>query len=144
MTYFDSHREDVLWFWSIAAAGGIPAVLSLLATDLNARAVQIANLESIFDDPVLLTNQHLASSVHSTKIMQIVTSSDVSRPSPLTDGAPQIENDDTGSGRLATILFTSGSTGFSKAVEFSHAQPIASVAEKQTFHGIGCGTNFLS
>lgn len=144
MTYFDSHRDNVLWFWSIAAAGGIPTILSSLAHDLKTREAQIANVESIFDEPILLTSQHLACNVNPTTRMQIVTTSDISRPSDSKNGALQVENSNTRSGDLAAILFTSGSTGFSKAVEFSHAQLIASVAEKKAFHGTDSETNFLS
>lgn len=64
MTYFDSHRDNVLWFWSITAAGGIPTVLSSLAHDLKTREAQNANVESIFAELDLLTSQHLASNVN--------------------------------------------------------------------------------
>lgn len=45
---------------------------------------------------------------------------------------------------LAVLLFTSGSTGPAKAVEFSHSQLIASVKMKSTLHGINSDMNFMS
>ena len=45
---------------------------------------------------------------------------------------------------LAVLLFTSGSTGHSKAVEFTHKQLICSVRAKQKLHSITSIVNFMS
>ena len=42
------------------------------------------------------------------------------------------------------LLFTSGSTGHSKAVEYTHRQLITSVRAKQQLHNLDSGTNFMS
>lgn len=44
----------------------------------------------------------------------------------------------------AVILFTSGSTGHAKAVEYSHEQLIRSVAAKQSLHGLSEKVTFMS
>lgn len=144
MMYFDRHSDNVIWFWSIAAAGGIPAVLSSLAHDPKTREAQIANYENIFDEPIVLTSRHLAMHLDPATKMKVFGTSDISLSSGSAKGVPQVENNETRGDDLAVILFTSGSTGLSKAVEFSHAQLIASVAEKKAFHRINCETNFLS
>lgn len=45
---------------------------------------------------------------------------------------------------LAVLLFTSGSTGHSKAVEFTHRQLIRSVQAKKTQHSLNKDVNFMS
>jgi long-subunit acyl-CoA synthetase (AMP-forming) len=45
---------------------------------------------------------------------------------------------------LATILFTSGSTGFSKGVEYTHTQLVASSRLKSTFHHMDSSKTFMS
>ena len=47
-------------------------------------------------------------------------------------------------GSLAVILFTSGSTGHSKGVEFTHGQLIESVLAKQEYHPINSNTPFMA
>lgn len=44
----------------------------------------------------------------------------------------------------AVLLFTSGSTGHAKAIEYSHEQLIHSVAAKQLLHGLSEEVNFMS
>lgn len=144
LTYFDSHMDNILWFWSVAVAGGVPTIISPLANDLKIREAQVANIESIFGKAPVVTSQRLASNLEPTTSLQIVSTSDISRANHLTNGTPQVESDNASNGDLAVILLTSGSTGGSKAVEFSHAQLIASVVDKKAFHGIHSGTTFGS
>lgn len=135
MIYFDSHCDNILWFWSIVAAQGVPSILNPLANDSKIREAQIANVECIFDEPIVLTSQHLAGTLKPTRKLKVVSTSAIHRASGFVLGGPQLETSDAVSRDLAVILFTSGSTGPSKAVEFSHAQLISSVANKAVFHG---------
>lgn len=143
LTYFDNHKDNIIWFWSIVAAGGVPAVLSPLATDSGTRVGQLENIKSIFGAPTVITNQRLAVNLMTTKGFETATTEDICQvsiskveiPAPYTSAS----SDD-----LAAILFTSGSTGRAKAVEYTHAQLIASVKIKSAFHKTDSGTNFLS
>lgn len=144
MTYFDSHIDSILWFWSVVAAGGVPAVLYQLANDPKIRETQIADVECLFEEPLVLTSQPLASSLKPSSSLQIISTSSISWTSDSTDKTLQLETGNASCGDLAAILFTSGSTGSSKAVQFSHAQLIASVADKAAFHGTHSQTNFGS
>lgn len=144
MTYFDSHMDNIFWFWSVVVAGGSPAVLYQLANDPKTREAQVSDVECLFEEPLVLTSQPLASSLKPTSSLQIISTSSISWPSDSTNKTLQVEDGNTSSGDLATILFTSGSTGSSKAVEFSHVQLIASVVDKAAFHGTHSETNFGS
>jgi len=46
--------------------------------------------------------------------------------------------------KLATVLFTSGSTGFAKGVEYTHAQLVTSSKLKCDFHQMDSSKTFLS
>lgn len=144
MTYFDSHMDNILWFWSIAAAGGVPTILPSFANDLKIRETQIANVECIFNEPIVVTSQRLASDLTPTTRLQIVSTSSISRTPDSMSRTLQVGIGNTSRGDLAAILFTSGSTGPSKAVEFSHSQLIASVASKAAFHRTHPEMNFGS
>lgn len=143
VTYFDKHKDNIIWFWSIVAAGGIPAVLSPLANDLRSRGEQLDNIKSIFGAPKVITSQRLAGNLTATKGFEIATTEDICQFSIYEDEilAPYTS---ASSDDLAAILFTSGSTGRAKAVEYTHAQLIASVKIKSAFHKTNPGTNFLS
>jgi acyl-CoA synthetase (AMP-forming)/AMP-acid ligase II len=140
--YFDNHRDNIIWFWSVIAAGAVPAVLQPFSNNLKTMADQVANIDRILQSPTVITSQHLA--LHFKPL-----------PSIKTITIQRIHYDDTArkmsmqpqclaSSELASIYFTSGSTGHSKAVEFSHSQLIASVEAKTRFHGTKSDWNFLA
>ena len=113
MIYFDEHMDNIVWFWSIAAAGGVPAILPSFATNLKVRKSQIANVERVFNEPVVVTNSHLSSDLNPRTNLQFVTTSYISRTGDWVKRPHQVDFHDTNSGDLAVILFTSGSTGSS-------------------------------
>ena len=143
MIFFDNHKENVLWFWSIVAAGGVPAVLNPLSNDPKTREGQLDNVKRIFTDLIIVTSQRLAQDLTTVERSKILAIEDISRTYLYHD---EISTDriSTCSDDLAAILFTSGSTGRAKAVEYTHAQLIASVTTKSAFHKTNSRTNFLS
>ncbi|MCJ1245911.1 hypothetical protein MMC30_003115 [Trapelia coarctata] len=145
VTYFDSHQENITWLWSVIAAGGLPAVLSALAEDSATRAAQLENMETLFEGPTVITNQRLTQNLLPLKRSYIVKVESVlvgDRHNQDVMVANQ-ELPDTLDSR-AVFLYTSGSTGPAKAIEYSHAQLMASVRMKAAIHPIGPDTNFLS
>ena len=144
MTYFDEHMDNIVWVWSIAAAGGVPAILPSFASNSKVRESQIANVERVFNEPMVVTNSRLSSDLNPRTNLQFVTTSYISRTSDCDKKTLQVDFHNTNGGDLAVILFTSGSTGSSKAVEFSHSQLISSVASKAAFHMTHPDMNFGS
>ncbi len=147
VTYFDSHENNVVWFWSIVMAGGIPAVLPQLATESSARETQVANIKRLFGTPTILTSRHLADNFGSVPALYTVAIESLHPASEILNelnGVDDVEIGDHCSEDTAAILFTSGSSGPSKAVEYSHAQLIVSAKNKSSFHDTNYETNFMS
>lgn len=131
ITYFDTHQENVLWFWSVVVAGGICAVLNPISNEAKTAAGQIENLKALFGDTPVITSHRLSATLASTglnvtSIQQIGKNETLEKCPSLAIETCSTPSDDS----IAAILFTSGSTGHSKAVKFSHAQLLASVRAK--------------
>ncbi|KAF2215805.1 hypothetical protein CERZMDRAFT_35242 [Cercospora zeae-maydis SCOH1-5] len=143
ITYFDNHKQNVLWFWSVAAAGGVCAVLNPVSNEPKTAAAQLNNLKDLFGNTPVLTS-HKLSSIFASRKLNVQSIEDIDRRRPIDSGLPspvdgQLESAD----EVAAILFTSGSTGHSKAVQYSHAQLIASV-EAKAKHLSTHGKTFMS
>jgi acyl-CoA synthetase (AMP-forming)/AMP-acid ligase II len=140
ITYFESHQENVLWFWSVTAAGGICAVLNPVSNEPKTAAGQLDNLKSLFGDAAVLTT-HKLSALFASRKLNVKTIEQIQKrrlPSceaPTSNGVGhiQITEHRAPSDDIAAILFTSGSTGHSKAVQYSHTQLIASVEAKSLY-----------
>ena len=162
-TYFDSHQENIIWFWSVVAAGGIPAILSPLARDSKTRAAQLEHVIRLLQVPTIVTSKRMVPDLtgpEGLRVTTIETLREAARSKNEINGSTKrkmlseepstkrnklrtsksnlVRND------LAVLLFTSGSTGPAKAVELSHSQLIASVQMKSTLHGVGPDMNFMS
>jgi acyl-CoA synthetase (AMP-forming)/AMP-acid ligase II len=141
--YFDNHRNNIIWFWSVVAAGAVPAVLQPFSNNLKAMGDQITNIDRVLQSPTVITSQNLAPHFKPIPSINTVTIQRIHHNNKLlqrTFTEPQC----LAPSELAAIYFTSGSTGHSKAVEFSHMQLISSVEAKTKFHGTKSAWNFLS
>ena len=140
--YFDNHRDNIIWFWSVIAAGAVPAVLQPFSNNLKTMADQVANLDRILQSPTVITSQHLALNFKPLPSIKTITIQRIRYD----ENARKVSMEPRclASSELASIYFTSGSTGHSKAVEFSHSQLIASVEAKTRFHGTKSDWNFLA
>ena len=121
----------------------MPAILGPLSNDPKTSQGQIDNFNSIFGDPLVLTSEDLAQSF-SSRGLRIVTIEQVSGHSKEKNGIVGKVSINTTSDDLAVLLFTSGSTGYAKAVEYTHSQLISSIQAKSVFHRTNSDTNFLS
>lgn len=132
ITYFESHWENVLWFWSVTAAGAICAVLNPVSNEPKTAAGQLDNLKSLFGDSLVLTTHKLSAFFASRKlnvktVEQIDKRKAINGTAISSNGLPKTSQND-----IAAFLFTSGSTGHSKAVQYSHTQLIRSVEAKSS------------
>jgi acyl-CoA synthetase (AMP-forming)/AMP-acid ligase II len=141
--YFDNHRENVIWFWTMIAAGAIPAVLQPFSNNSKIMGDQMANIDRVLQSPTVITSQHLAPHFKLCPTMKAITIQRIHHDKPSQKNSSIVPTPPSPSD-LATIYFTSGSTGHSKAVEFTHSQLIASAESKTKFHGTRGNWNFLA
>lgn len=143
ITYFDTHQENVLWFWSVIIAGGICAVLNPISNEPKTAAGQLDNIKHLFGDTTVITS-HKLSALMASRSLNVKSIQQISKYSPSeASRAALIGACDVSADSIAAILFTSGSTGHSKAVQFSHSQLIASVTAKAD-HLESWGKTFMS
>lgn len=105
-------------------------MLNPVSIEPKTAAGQLENLKSLFANTTVLTS-HKLSSIFASKRLNVQTVEDLGRGKAIDSGLPSpIESTPEDTDEIAAILFTSGSTGHSKAVKYSHAQLIASVQAK--------------
>lgn len=146
MLYFEDNHASVVWYWAIIIAGGVPALLPPMKAASVIQTNFLKHVSSLLKRPVLLTSKALVTAFDEPEnAFRAVAVEDISL-----DNTPELSRqlrNDPGKGHeheAATYLFTSGSTGPSKAVEFTHAQLIASSQIKTESNGMTAEDTFLS
>ena len=143
--YFDSHRNNTIWFWSTVVAGGVPAMLSPLSSNDVTLAGELDNVNKLFNSPTILTTKHLAKPFRLVTCLNTITVEVVATVNIEDTFETTTINESSGrEDELATVLFTSGSTGFAKGVEYTHSQLVASSKLKCQFHRMDSSKTFMS
>jgi acyl-CoA synthetase (AMP-forming)/AMP-acid ligase II/thioesterase domain-containing protein/acyl carrier protein len=143
--YFEDNHASVIWYWATIIAGAVPALLPPMKAASLTQTNFLKHVSSLLKRPVLLTSRALMTSFEESEgALKAFAVEDM--PLDIPPGTPASLND-PGKGHeheAATYLFTSGSTGPSKAVEFSHAQLIASSQIKAEANAMDADKTFLS
>ncbi|PWY79700.1 acetyl-CoA synthetase-like protein [Aspergillus heteromorphus CBS 117.55] len=127
LVHFDTHKENIIWFWSVIAAGSIPAVSTPLAVDPVARERHLSHLQKLLERPNVLTGYKHAGDLMLLDDSQKFYVEDFENEREYSEAEyqePSHLND------IALLLLTSGSTGNAKAVMLHHEQILASVEAK--------------
>jgi acyl-CoA synthetase (AMP-forming)/AMP-acid ligase II len=142
LLHVNNHQDGLVWFWAILAAGGIPCISTPLSKHVEQRQKHLESLQKLLDNPLVLTTNVLApefagvKNIHIKTIDEIVTTP--SQGGTVLGGYKKHRSD------LAVLMLTSGSTGNSKAVAFTHKQIIHALGVKASHHKTTPDTVFLN
>lgn len=143
--YFDTHHDNLTWYWSVVLAGGVPALLPALSSNESTLVGELENVNKLLGGPTVLTSKRLAKpfrmiAAMTTVTVELVTATKEYRAAKLEPfTAAEVLAD-----KLATVLFTSGSTGYAKGVEYTNGQLVMSSKLKCDFHNMDSSKTFLS
>ncbi|KAK8016967.1 NRPS-like protein biosynthetic cluster [Apiospora rasikravindrae] len=149
--HLDSQQDYVLWFWSIIAAGAIPAVSTPLASDPVSRGRHLQHLKRLLGIRTIITSAHLQTELEAISDLRlefIETLAERSNGSSKSQGLNGTTNGHSINEKatadhvtqlqqhvmtpdLAFLMLTSGSTGSSKAVELRHSQVLQALEGKR-------------
>ncbi|KAL1621265.1 putative NRPS-like protein biosynthetic cluster [Diplodia seriata] len=126
--YFNTHHDNVVWFCNDATLAG-----------------ELDNLTNLFHGPTVLTTKQLSRLFRpidsiTTLTVQTIATTKVEEGSAMEAVDEGLGHED----ELAAVLFTSGSTGFAKGVEYTHRQFVSSSKLKSNFHGTDSTMTFMS
>lgn len=142
LLHFNSHWENIVWFWAVLFAGCVPAISTALPKNHAHRPAHLEHLSTTLEKPVCLTSKELLTEFAG---QEFITPSAVEALD--LDVAPEGDSVMHRDARLAdnaVLLFTSGSTGNSKAVALTHGQILAAIAGKYSVVSLPEDTSFLN
>ena len=138
LLHFNTHYDNLLYFWAITCAGYTPAMSTPLPNNVDQRRAHLLHLWTLLDEPIVLTRRSLIADFSVQNVLHIQTIEDLT---PMLNGESDYiekngfmipvaqglfkKSDDT-----AALMLTSGSTGHSKAVCLTHGQILASISGK--------------
>ena len=135
--YFDTHRDNVVLFWSTVMAGGVPVMLSSLSSNEIALVDELNHVSKLFSGPTVLTTKQLAKTFRLSTALTTVAVEVILQVKGEERLAASRESGEPG--ELAAVLFASGSTGFAKS-----SQRMMSSKLKCNFHGMDSNKTFIS
>ncbi|KAL8906483.1 MAG: hypothetical protein Q9207_002021 [Kuettlingeria erythrocarpa] len=95
LIHFESHVENIVWFWACIRVGCVPALSTPLVRNTLGRLSHFKHLHCLLLDPVVLTSAHLAKSDFAENtVLQIVTAEDVERMDILAVAVPRQDHID--------------------------------------------------
>jgi len=153
LLHFNSHEDNIRWFWAVVAAGLVPAISPPFTNNLDQRRKHLDHLTTLLKSPVVLTIEasipdflydgklkifaveSLKSSNNTREVDHAGLEIDDARSCP---GLNKVQAD------LAVLMLTSGSSGNAKAVCLRHGQIIHALNGKISFHKISQEDHFLN
>lgn len=132
LLHMENHWDNILWFWAVVLAHGLPVMSSPFSNNPESRERHIKGLSQLLQSPLCLTTNNLLSLFDTEHNLRVVTIEFLShkwsdhheiRRQNNINGKPSKEAN-------AMLMLTSGSTGNAKAVQITHSQVLASVAGK--------------
>ncbi|KAK8087646.1 acetyl-CoA synthetase-like protein [Apiospora hydei] len=153
LLYFHEHWENIVWFWAVMLANGVPVLSPSFSSVEEHRHQHIRGLSKLLEHPICITHQsllHLFAAEES--LLQLHTVESLSHEKPALDpsqsipvmGSPPECLAFTGGQSLAMLMLTSGSTGNAKAVCITHRQVFAAISGKASVRPLNQGQPYLN
>ncbi|GKZ71674.1 putative NRPS-like protein biosynthetic cluster [Aspergillus niger] len=143
LIHFDTHWENIVWFWAVVLTGCIPAMSTTLSNDPAARVSHLEHLATTLKQPGCLTTAaKLFEFGGQDRITPVAVESLDVEKAP----AAELRNvyRDAAPSDIAILMLTSGSTSHSKAVILTHSQVFTALATKYKVVPLPEKTSFLN
>ncbi|USW53621.1 Putative AMP-dependent synthetase/ligase, thioesterase, phosphopantetheine binding ACP [Septoria linicola] len=144
LLHFDDHFDNIVWFWSVLLAGGVPALSSPLPNDMDQRRQHLEHLSTLFDDPICLMRRASFVDFGVCPRLSLLAVDDLEVQVTGRDEAHDMAIPEHDPEDLAVLMLTSGSTGNAKAVEHTHRTILASLNGKDSVAMLAPGTSLLN
>lgn len=143
LVHLDNHWENILWFWAVIFANGIPVPSSPFSNVVEQRTRHIQSLSTLLDSPVCITTTKFLPSFGDDHGLKLYTTQDLDT-GPHISSPPSMEMLESNPDETAVLMLTSGSTGNAKAVRLKHRQILASLAGKSSVRDLPPDKPFLN
>ncbi|RJE26809.1 Thioesterase domain protein [Aspergillus sclerotialis] len=142
LLHFNNHLDNIVWFWAVLLAGCIPAITPAFSNNQMQRAANLEHISSTLLTDWCLTSEALLAEFagqHAIEPIAVETLGweKASLTSNVVDFRAKPKDD-------AILLFTSGSTGKSKAVCLSHSQILSAIYGKYSVVPLPEQSSFLN
>ncbi|RAH87434.1 acyl-CoA synthetases /AMP-acid ligases II [Aspergillus japonicus CBS 114.51] len=148
LLHFDTHEENIRWFWACTVAGYLPCIVPKFAVSTDRRIAQAEHILRLLDGPVVLTNGRMACAfqgIDTPRLYRVDQHTAMTTRLATTAAATPLPVDrNQRADDLGALMLTSGSTGFSKAVCLRQPQMLAAAAGKAAHCGATSQDVFLS
>ncbi|KAL9003649.1 MAG: hypothetical protein Q9188_003493 [Gyalolechia gomerana] len=157
LIHFQSHLENIIWFWASVLAGCVPALSTSLVRNTQGRLSHFKHLHRLLLDPLVLTSTSLSrTDFAENTVLDVVAVEDIesavsSEAAVATNsGSADVflsDKNDQATCSLegvAVLMLTSGSTGNAKAVCLTHNQLFAAIEGKLSVMPLSHGTALLN
>ncbi|RAK78824.1 non-ribosomal peptide synthetase [Aspergillus fijiensis CBS 313.89] len=148
LLHFDTHEENIRWFWACTVAGYLPCIVPKFAVSTDRRIAQAEHILQLLDGPVVLTNGRMACAfqgIDTPRLYRVDQQSALTSKLTISSTSPPLPvNRNQRADDLGALMLTSGSTGFSKAVCLRQPQMLAAAAGKAAHCGATSQDVFLS
>ena len=139
LLHFDSHWDNIIWFWAVILAGCVPVMSTTLPNNASLRTAHLDHLSNTLMKPLCLIRKNLVSEFSQQVSMKAVAVDSLNQQTVL----PMKDFTESELGDTAAMMLTSGSTGKSKAVCLSHGQILAALEGKLSVVALH-GESFLN
>ncbi|KAJ5329770.1 thioesterase domain protein [Penicillium brevicompactum] len=143
LLHFDNHLDNIIWMWSVLYAGCLPAMSTTLPRDSDACKRHLDHLNSLFENPLLLTKASIRPEFPQETSITILNvedlkshEQDLDKDSSCHPGSKISDN--------VLLMLTSGSTNLPKAVCLTHRQIMASLRGKCAMLPVESDRSFLN